>query len=625
VLITSAQAGKTDTMLDIIGSRLDTRPVPILYTGPSLDFISNQFEPRLMELFDQAPSLSRKIARGQKNRKTRKQVAGVSLRLAHAGSSTSLKSSQAGIALVDELDQLLVNVGHQGDPLSLIEARGDTYPTFMAGVASTPSTGASEVEIDPVSGLEFWKVVPPEDLQSPIWRLWQTGTRAHWAWGCIHCLEYFIPKFANLKWESVDGEHKTTPAEAKRTAFVQCPNCGVVLTDKDKPGLNARGVFVSPGQSITATGDVIGEGPDSATLSFWVSGLASPFVSFGQRAATYLDAVREASPEKIQVAINAGFAELYAIGGNDAPAWAEVAECRDEYATGEVPSGVRVLVCTIDVQQSRLYYVVRGWGARATSWLIDYGCLFGETIEVPIWADLATLITAPIGGHSIKLVLIDSGYRPGRVEELPVNRVHEFGRQFPRLVYLTKGSSSPMQTPLVKSDIEITIKGTPVKSGLKQLRLDTDHFKSTTFERIRWAHDQPGAWHLPHNVTEDYCRQVASESRVRSASGRVKWVRRSRENHYLDCEMQQMAAAHFMGVARIPVGQRPPPPRPPLPGQEPESGPEAGAAPPPQHRDKDPNEYSSHDHLRPQHQREGHNWVRDGGRFSGGGWWDRGR
>ncbi len=77
VLITAAQCGKTDAMLDIIGSRLDTRPVPIIYVGPSLDFISNQFEPRLMELFDQAPSLSGKIARGQKNKKTRKLVAGV--------------------------------------------------------------------------------------------------------------------------------------------------------------------------------------------------------------------------------------------------------------------------------------------------------------------------------------------------------------------------------------------------------------------------------------------------------------------------------------------------------------------------------------------------------------------
>ena len=127
VLITAAQSGKTDAMLDVIGSRLDTRPTPIIYCGPSLDFVTNQFEPRLMELFDQAPTLSSKIARGQKNKKTRKVVAGVQIRLAHGGSATSLKSSSAGLALVDELDQLLVDVGRQGDPLSLVTARGDTF------------------------------------------------------------------------------------------------------------------------------------------------------------------------------------------------------------------------------------------------------------------------------------------------------------------------------------------------------------------------------------------------------------------------------------------------------------------------------------------------------------------
>lgn len=573
VLVTAAQSGKTDAMLDVIGSRLDTRPVPIIYVGPSLDFVTNQFEPRLMELFDQAPTLSGKIARGQKNKKTRKTVAGVQLRLAHAGSSSALKSSSAGLALVDELDALLVDVNHQGDPLSLVMARGDTYADFMVGVASTPSTGVGDVEADEVTGLEFWKAAPPEDLQSPIWRLFQTGTKHHWVWRCLHCLEYFIPRFAHLKWESGDGEHKTTPAQAKRTAYVECPRCGGVLSDQDKPSLNASGVFVAPGQSI-ADGKVIGDPPDSSTLSYWVSGLASPFVSFGQRAETYLDAVREASAEKIQVAINAGFGELYSVGGGDAPSWNEVSECRSEYALGEIPEGVRILIGSFDIQKDRIYYVIRGWGERAASWLVDCGTLYGETIEQGIWTDLSDLIQAPICGVPLRLVLIDGGYRPGRVDELPLNRVYDFARQFPRLVRVTKGSSTAMRTPLVASNIEVTRHGTAAKAGLKLLRLDTDYFKSWLFERIRRPHGEPGAWYLPHDVTEDFCRQVVSEARVRLASGRVKWVRRSRQNHFLDCESMNAAGAHLLNVARIgPAAMKVPPPI--------LDAPETGHAPPP--------------------------------------------
>ncbi len=563
VMVCAAQMGKTDALLDVVGERLDTRPAPIMYVGPSRDFNTDQFEPRLMALFDQAPSLAGKVARGQRNKKTKKLVAGVPIRLAHAGSSTQLKSDPAAIALVDEYDEMLKNVKGAGDPLGLVEARGHSFADFVAGVASTPSLGVGDVEKDPDSGLEFWKPTLPEDLQSPIWRLFQEGTRHHWAWRCVHCLQYFIPSFAHLKWQSTEAEHKTTPAEAKRTAYVECPQCGGVLADADKPELNARGVFVAPGQSVTLDGDVVGDAPDSSTLSFWVSGLASPFVTFGQRAENYLAAVREGSQDKIQTAINAGFGELFSIGGGDAPQWAEVAQCRGEYGKGELPRGVRFLVMTVDIQQERIFWVIRGWGARATSWLVDYGTLFGETVAEGIWTDLADLIATPVCGYPIQLVLVDSGFRPGKTDELPLNRIYDFCRRFPRLVRPTKGSSSPMRVPLIKSSIEATLKGGVAKSGLTLLRLDSDYFKSRVFERIRWPQDQPGAWHLPHDASEDYCRQIVSEARVRLASGRVKWVRRSKENHYLDCEAMQCAAAHLINAGRIPaeppVRKSPPP------------------------------------------------------------------
>ena len=87
VMVCGAQMGKTDAVLDVIGERLDTRPAPIMYVGPSRDFNTDQFEPRLAALFDEAPSLAAKLARGQRNKKTKKLVAGVPIRLAHAGFS----------------------------------------------------------------------------------------------------------------------------------------------------------------------------------------------------------------------------------------------------------------------------------------------------------------------------------------------------------------------------------------------------------------------------------------------------------------------------------------------------------------------------------------------------------
>jgi phage terminase large subunit GpA-like protein len=622
VLCCGAQLGKSDALLDVIGERLDNRPAPIIYVGPSKEFLIDQFEPRLVELFRQSTSLAGKVLGGldrKRQKKTLKRIAGGRIRLAHAGSSTALKSDPAALALVDEYDELLKDVKHQGDPLGLIEARGATYADFVTGITSTPSVGNVDVQRDERSGLEFWRPAPPEDLESPIWKVWQEGTMAHWCWPCLQCEQYFVPRFSCLKWETRADGAKATPSEAARSAYLECPHCGGILVEDNKRDMNARGRYVAPGQTIDADGTVTGDPPDTSTISFWVSGLASPFVSFGERAESYLKAVRLADPARIRTAINASFGELYAGGGGEAPDWAAVAAHKSAYAKGELPTGVRLLVCTVDVQKNRLVYVIRGWGARATSWLIDFGSLHGETIESAVWNDLADLIAAPIGNMQIKLTLIDSGYRPGKLFEFPSNRVYDFARRFPRHVRVAKGSSTPLRVPLITNRIEVTMKGTAAKTGLAQLRLDTDFFKSWVHERIRWPNDAPGAWYLPHDTSDDYCAQLVSEARERLSSGRVRWVRRDRTNHFLDCESMQAAAAHLLNVVRISEARPEPRAQQPMPASPDPAESEPAEAPQPAPEQPKGSGWTSGTlHSEIARQRE-QTWI--GGRTDG--WWNR--
>ncbi|HRP05863.1 MAG TPA: phage terminase large subunit family protein, partial [Opitutaceae bacterium] len=303
VLVISAQTGKTESLLDVIGERLDTSPVPILYVGPSEKAIREMIEPRIVELFDEAPSLRRKIARGKRMTKTRKVVSGVPLRLASAQSSSDLKSDRFGLALTDEADEVVANLNGQGDPIQLVDARGESYADFVHAIVSTPSTGPSEVDLDEESGLEFWAETDPEEVGSTIWKLWLAGTRHHWAWPCPHCGEYFIPRFRCLSWEKPkdeDGkELPSTPLLAKKTAHLICPVNGCIIEQEHQEEMNARGVYVAPGQWIDEDGNVQGLPPESLTISFWVSGLASPFKSWGDRAASYVEAVRSRNRNSI--------------------------------------------------------------------------------------------------------------------------------------------------------------------------------------------------------------------------------------------------------------------------------------------------------------------------------------
>jgi phage terminase large subunit GpA-like protein len=548
VAVTAAQSGKTESILDGIGARIDQRPAPILYVGPSRDFVTDQFEPRLMELLDQAETLRAKVARGKRQKKLLKVVGGVRIRLGFAGSSTSLKSDPFGLGFVDEYDEMMGNIKGQGDPLGLAEARGDTYADFVTAVVSTPSQGAVEIERDPVSGLEFWRKTDPELVQSPIWRLFQQGTRHHFAWACPHCGEYFIPRLRDLQWPK-----GATPAEARRGAYLQCPQgCAEPILDHHKPEMIAGGVMIAPGQTLEEARQGVNE-PDVDTWSCWTSGLCSPFVTFGDRAARYLTALASGETDKVQTAVNAAFGEVYDVSlGADVPAWEEVLKRRLPYARGSIPSGGLRLFMAVDVQKFSLIYAIRAFGSRGTSWLVDHGQLYGPTQDDDVWTALADLMLTPVGGMQVERVYIDSGFRPDKPDQGSEHKVYEFCRRFSWIASPTKGKDV-QHPPYRVAKIEVKPDGKKAVYSIDLVWLSTDFFKSLVVSRLRIPMGVPGALYLNADVEEDYARQLTSEARI-IENGKPKWVQRARDNHFFDVEAMLAAAGYAHNVQRIPEG-----------------------------------------------------------------------
>ena len=185
--------------------------------------------------------------------------------------------------------------------------------------------------------------------------------------------------------------------------------------------MNARGAMVAPGQSVELRDDapyIMGAPEDNSTLSMWTSGLCSPFVTWGQRAETYLTALQSGDHDRIQTAMNASFGECYAMtASGDVPEWQEIMERRLPYLPGQVPLGGLRLVMGVDVQKFSLVYVIRAFGARGTSWMVDNGQLYGPTEDDDVWTALADLMLAPISGLQIEKVFIDSGFRPDKPEQ----------------------------------------------------------------------------------------------------------------------------------------------------------------------------------------------------------------
>lgn len=558
--VLGAQMSKTDgVLLNCIGWKADEDPGPAMYVGPTRKNVESISKDRFSKLVKAVPSLWEALAKGKKETIHEKFINGQRLGFGWAGSATELASHPVKDVYIDELDRMTNDVGGEGDPYTVVGARISNYIDGNISVVSTPTVGQAETYID--NDIERWALVDKENLFSPIWLIWQQGERFEWAWPCPECHQYFI---ARQKLLFIPDE--ATPTEAKQQAHLICGCCGCAIYERSKEWMNDRGVFIAPGQKPTAFNDqlhtatVVQEGQshhvpfgfycrsptNNSIASFWVSGLCSPWQSFGDRARELVAAQQTGKPGKVQGIINTRFGELFAVVG-DAPEWKLVFERQRPYYLCQIPAGVKKILMGVDVQGDRLVYVVRGFGYHFTSWLLDYGEILGETEYEAVWHELAAYIQRPFAGQSIHRVLIDSGFKPGGKNN-PKHMVYEFARRFYGYAIPTKGR--PTQDKPYKFS-EIDQKG-HAKQPLKRMLLDTDHFKSWVHNRLAWPEDQAGAWFVPMGISDDYAKQVTAEARSIDEKGTVHWMKIRTHNHYFDAEVLVAAGAHLEQVHRLP-------------------------------------------------------------------------
>ena len=531
--ITGTQMAKTDTAGNIIGQRLDDDPAPIRYVAPTRHFIEKQWEPRFVAMVDSSESLSAKMLRGRKESKTQKTIAGVQVHFVWAGSATALAGAAVALVIVDERDRMASDVEGEGDPVELANARHETYPDGKTGVFSTPTTGTVEAELNEETGMTHWAI--SDEVQSPTWQLWQQGTRHEFMVPCPDCDGYFAPRFKLLRWP--EGS-EASDLNATNVVLV-CPHCGSMIEEKHKSAMVAAGLPIAPGQKVVR-GKVVGKAPVSDWYTQWTSGLCSPWRSWVTTARRYVRAAREHNSAKTQAVVNTAAGELFAISG-EAPEWQAVAALRLNYEMPEVPDGVATILMAVDVQKDRLIYVVRGWSKHRNleSWLIEHGEIEGATNEAEVWEALAEFKDREFGdGFHIARTFVDQKYRAQYV--FGFCRAHA-GWAFPTAGRLPRTETPEAEKPLSTSNVDVSEGGKVLRGGLLRWTLNTDHFK-------RWLHDRiekgaEGLFHLSADTTDDYCKQLVAEVRVVKPSGRVMWMQIARANHYLDCEMMQIACA----------------------------------------------------------------------------------
>jgi phage terminase large subunit GpA-like protein len=512
VVMKSAQVGWTEILGNVVGYHIDRDPSPILLIQPTLDMGEAWSKDRLAPMVRDTPALKGKIkdarSRDSGNTLLHKTFPGGHITISGANSAASLASRPIRVVLCDEVDRYPASAGTEGDPISLARKRSTTFWNRKLLMGSTPT----------VKG------------QSRIDAAFEQSDQRYYLVPCPHCETMDRLTWPNVKY--AEGE--------PRGAFYACPHCGGVITDADKARMLPKGRWVASRESDGVAG-------------FHICELYSPWVSFGQMAAAFVEAKR--SPQTLQTWVNTSLGETWVERG-DSPQWERVLGQRSDYQSGEVPEGVLALVCGVDVQKNRLVYVVRGFGREMFSALIEHGELYGDTDQPEVWTRLGNLLADRWGDDmAIRLMLVDSGFR--------ADHVYAFSRRYPQ-VRPTKGHDS-LSAPFKASKIDVTVRGAVIKSGLQLWHIDAGYFKTWVHGRIDWPIGEPGAWLLPQDVSDEYCKQVVAESRITLPNGRTIWKQHAPDNHYLDAEVLATAGAYMLQIHRMQV--------------EPKSEPSAPAAP----------------------------------------------
>jgi len=552
------QIGGTTIIMAGVVSRAAVDPAPMLFAGPDQGYCTGKA--RLMYRFcDATPALAGRVPpERRRNPKRQVHLGNCVCYLGWSGSPQSLSGNACKIVWCSEVDRWRDHPKH-GASAEIIQAR---VMSFAFG----------------------WTIVyesSPTDEVSAIDGIYEESNRCVVKCPCPHCGHFQELRLLPHK----DGPHAgrggvaglqdkagrwLSPEDARRKAYYLCER-GCRIDSIDKPAMIAAGVVCPRGQDVDVAGNLTGT-PERSKRHWGIhlTALLIPHFSWGKIAAAYL---RARAKEKLREFWN-NWLGLAWKTNRRVPKWQDLGRrLAGQHVRGRVPAEAYFLTSAGDVQLNRLYWIIRAWGAEATSWLIDWGMIRrggeedAEDDDVFFGAlsnDLAQLgdriVTCrlPVDGANpwgqtelgIALAGADSNYR--------TMAVLKFIRAHPGYnVRALGGNPKPRPgEPWRMSPIDKNARtGKPYPGGLEKWWIDTGQFKEEI--QGRWHNDpaKPGAWLLPANVLaagEDYLRQVTNEAlriEITPSGRKVKtWdeINKGTGNHYFDCEGYSLALAHMV-------------------------------------------------------------------------------
>jgi phage terminase large subunit GpA-like protein len=512
-VMSSAQVGKTETLLNVIGYHVEQDPAPILLLQPTLEMGEAFSKDRLAPMVRDTPALQGKIkdprSRDSGNTLLHKTFLGGHITIAGANSPASLASRPIRIVLADEVDRYPLSAGTEGDPVSLARKRSTTFWNRKTVLTSTPTVkGISRIEAE-----------------------WELSDKRRFHVACADCGHEQTLVWAQVKW----------PEGKPREAFYACVSCGSVWDDATRWRALRGGKWIA-----TA--------PFNGTAGFHLNEICSPWVKLGDMAQSFIDAKR--SPETLKTWVNTSLGETWEEDAEKVDSHTLAARIEDWSAC---PDEALVVTVGVDVQGDRLEAERVGWGEGEESWSLDHKVFYGDPSLPDVWSDLdgyLHLNTTRADGTELPVhaACIDSGGHH-------TQEVYRFTKERARRrVYAIKGVGGPGRP--VWPRYASKTKG---KSNL--FLIGVDAAKDAVYARLKIKAPGPGYCHFP-NRERKYFEQMTAEvvqtKYVKGFPTRVYVLPSGVRNEALDCRVYAYAALQSLNVrwGHLLAAQQKRPPKP---------------------------------------------------------------
>jgi len=536
VLMFGTQSGKTEGLiLNTLGYIISEDPYSTLLVYPSSDDARSVSRNRIQPMIEASPVLrSKKPLAEDSYQLSEMSFPGMTLYLAGSNSPTPLSQKPCRNVLRDEIDKYPpVAGGRDADPLSLSEERSKS----------------------------FWDIRKIIDVSSPTV---EQGNVLRQIRSCDVVYQYHVScpscnKLQRLVFKQIKFDNQRDLSRAKRirvakkSAVYICEHCEAEIRDKDREWILSE----DNGAKWISDDAEAPEKPEK--VGFILSSLYSPWLTWGDVVAKFLEAHLSGDPQKLMNFKNAWLAEPW-IDRVEPKQEAEILSHRTELPPLVVPKEAVALTAGIDTGQGGFWYVVRAWARDLTSWLIDYGFLL-------TWEDVHSLVfeniyerEGPEGGFMrIFRAGLDIGGTVTKEGISATEAAYQWLRAHgQRVVFGVKGMSRPMGKRLKLSVID-TMPGRSkarIPGGLVLWNVDTSLLKDLFHWRLQVKPGDPQALYLHRETGVDYARHIMAEEKRRNRRGIFEWVQVSRNNHLLDCEVYAaaMADAECWGGIRVVSG-----------------------------------------------------------------------